>query len=303
MHLTVPKLLIVDNDHQVRRQVQQQLKDKFLVFGAENGLEALDLIRNESGFDLLLIDMVMPLMDGVELIREVRQITGYRSVPIIMMSKLLDLPTRRRALESGAVCILQKPLDPFELEFQMRNISDLSLKLRALTRNAHTDPYTGLPDPVAAADNVKNEYDRCRRASLTLAIVKFKIDCFAELRLVLPKKAETTERLVAAFLLSAFQRPNDRLGYLGEGEFILSTAEHALNPLRIYLESLRNSLFELQIPHVANDPYKYVTISTGAALGHPQRGENRLELFLSLADGCLAEAAVTKNSLVCKGVH
>lgn len=303
MFLTTPRLLVVDNDHNLRKEIKQQLREKYIVTGAENGLEAVDLLREDHGFDLLLVDMVMPLMDGLEMIREVRNLASYESTPVIMMSRNVELPERRRALEAGALGVLHKPIDPFELEFKLRNISDLSSKLRSLTRNVHVDTQTGLPDAIAAAENIKNEYDRCRRGSLALAIIKFNIDRFSENRAIAAIQTDRIEGLVASYLLSAFQRPNDRLGYLGSGQFILSTAEHTLNPLRIYLESLRKSLAELGVPHSSNDPFNHVTISIGAGLGLPHRGEIDLPEFINLADACLAKAMDKRNSVFCQNLH
>lgn len=303
MFTPIPRLLVVDDDHRLCREIQKLLHGKYMVTVAENGLEAIDILRSDSGFDLLLVDMVMPLMDGFETIREVRKLRGYQSTPVVMLSSNLEMLTRRAALEVGALGVLHKPVDPFELELKIRNMTDLSSKLKILTRSVHIDVQTGLPNGIAAAENIKNEYDRCRRASLALAIVKFKIDRFSENRAVAAIQSDRIEGLVASYLLSAFQRPNDRLGYLGDGQFILSTAEHTINPLRLYLESLRKSLADLGVPHSSNDPFSHVTISIGAGLGLPHLGEIDLTEFVNLADKCLAQATVKRNSVFCQVLH
>lgn len=297
------KILLVDNDHGLRKEVEQKLQDNYEVVGVENGLEALYLLRHSNDFDLLMIDMVMPILGGIELLREVRDISSYQSTPVIMLAKNNDRNTRVNALEAGAIGVLSKPIDPFELEFKVRNLSQISQQMRAYRHQTHLDDLTRLPDSLSAAENVLNEYDRCRRSSLSFALVKIKIDRYTESKKAAPIQLRTTERLVASYLQSAFQRPNDRLGYLGKGEFILSSAEHTLNPLRYYLESLRKNLFDLSVPHAMNEPYPYLTISIGAALGHPYRGVHPLTEFMTLADSCLEEAELKRNSVCCKGFN
>jgi len=111
--VTEPKIIVVEDDHQLREVIAETLReDGYAVETAENGTVALELVR---GFtpDLLVIDLMMPHMNGEEFTEQVRQIEGLESVPIIVVSAArsgAEVGTR-----IGAVEYLGKPFDIFEL--------------------------------------------------------------------------------------------------------------------------------------------------------------------------------------------
>ncbi|MFH0957221.1 MAG: sigma 54-interacting transcriptional regulator, partial [Pseudomonadota bacterium] len=105
------------------------IKDFLEVLGhssepANNGLEALKKLK--SGFDLVLLDIMMPGMDGFEVVRHIRQDPDFGDIPIIMVTVLDDKETRLRAVEAGANDFINKPID--RLEFSVRIKSLLKMK-------------------------------------------------------------------------------------------------------------------------------------------------------------------------------
>ena len=109
--ITRPVILIVDDDPILRSLLRDELEDSgFLVREAENGLEALEICAEESPA-LLVVDAVMPFMDGFTLCQEIRLGTATQHVPILMATGLLDVDSIKRAFEAGATDFITKPLN------------------------------------------------------------------------------------------------------------------------------------------------------------------------------------------------
>lgn len=103
-------ILVVDDSSTVRKFVAASLNMKgFRVVTAADGIEALECMPTEK-FDLIILDLNMPDMDGFEFMRTLREGPEYRDIPIIILSSMTDLKNKDLALEMGATAFLEKPL-------------------------------------------------------------------------------------------------------------------------------------------------------------------------------------------------
>lgn len=104
-------LLLVEDKPTTREQLLQFLaQTPFTVSCANDGLEGLNRCKTES-FDVVLVDHKMPLMDGLALIKSLRQLPAYRAVPIILMTTLDSAQVDPLAEKAGASLCLSKPID------------------------------------------------------------------------------------------------------------------------------------------------------------------------------------------------
>jgi DNA-binding response OmpR family regulator len=105
-------LLIVDDDEVNRDVLARHLgRQGYATAAAENGIEALEMVRARK-FDLMLLDVVMPKMDGYETLRLMKADPHLRDIPVIMISALHDIESVVRCIEMGAEDYLPKPFDP-----------------------------------------------------------------------------------------------------------------------------------------------------------------------------------------------
>ncbi|TAV49955.1 HD domain-containing phosphohydrolase [Rhizobium leguminosarum] len=100
-----------------------------------NPLEALARCR-EVGFDVVLVDYLMPEMNGIEMIRRLRRQPGYEDVPVVMITSQAKRAVRLEALEAGATDFLAKPFDPLELQARVLNLMALHKAQLALADRA-----------------------------------------------------------------------------------------------------------------------------------------------------------------------
>jgi len=86
-----------------------------IVIYAENGRDGISLLRKTPGIDGILMDIMMPGMDGFEAMREIRQIPKFRSVPIVAVTAKAMKGDRQKCLEAGASDYITKPVDTEQL--------------------------------------------------------------------------------------------------------------------------------------------------------------------------------------------
>jgi signal transduction histidine kinase len=121
-------IVLAEDDTRLAEMIARLLGDEYRVHIASNGIAALELVKEHQP-ELLITDIDMPGLDGLELSRRFRELTNDRLAPIIILSALVDLGTRLEGLEAGAIDYVAKPFDPRELkarvhaQFRMRELA------------------------------------------------------------------------------------------------------------------------------------------------------------------------------------
>jgi CheY-like chemotaxis protein len=139
------RLLVVDDVPQNRAMLQDLLQDAgFVVASATNGLECLVLLDTFKP-DLILMDVMMPVMDGNETMRQIRRMPGWRDLPIVAVTASAGAEDERKSRDAGASAFLAKPLDHNRL---LRTIGAL-LGLKWVTEQPATPPAPADVDDTA----------------------------------------------------------------------------------------------------------------------------------------------------------
>lgn len=115
------KILIVEDNNELREFLADSLKESYTVFKAENGKIALDIIDKEN-IDVIISDIIMPELDGLELCNIVKSNTAFSHIPLILLSAKTDTPTKIEGLKKGADVYLEKPFSTEQLKAQINSI-------------------------------------------------------------------------------------------------------------------------------------------------------------------------------------
>jgi two-component system, chemotaxis family, chemotaxis protein CheY len=117
------RILIVDDSPTIRRMVAASLQglDNVSFNEASNGLEAIEILARES-INLMVLDLNMPDMHGLEVLQFVRGHDPYRGIPVIVLTTKYDAETKRVALQSGASRYVTKPFDPVALRDNAKSL-------------------------------------------------------------------------------------------------------------------------------------------------------------------------------------
>jgi signal transduction histidine kinase len=149
-------ILVVDDDPVVRSLMRATLeRDGFVVIEARDGVEGCRLYE-EHRPDLLLVDLVMPHMDGYELCRALRSRPESAYVPIVVATSLDDVPSIARAYDAGATDFIPKPLNWLVLNHRVRYILRASRALEEVRRNQ--ERLIAAKEAAEAANRAKSEF-------------------------------------------------------------------------------------------------------------------------------------------------
>ncbi len=156
-NLTEPaSILVVDDDPIVRSLMRATLvHDGFSVIEAEDGVEGCRLYE-EHRPDLLLVDVLMPRMDGYQLCRELRRDPQSAFVPIVVATSLDDLPSIARAYDAGATDFIPKPINWLVLNHRVRYVLRASRAFEDLRRNQ--ERLIAAKEAAEAANRAKSEF-------------------------------------------------------------------------------------------------------------------------------------------------
>ncbi len=147
--MLLKKLIIAEDDDDTSYLLLTALGDSgFLCMRARNGEEALNLTRTELP-DVLLLDVMMPKLDGISVCQKLKADVILSRIPILMLTSLSDIDDRVRGLESGADDYLPKPFDIRELTARVRAL------IRASNRERQRNPITNLPSGDAIDEKVQ----------------------------------------------------------------------------------------------------------------------------------------------------
>jgi len=134
-----PKVLVADDDHNLRQLLMEALpKHKFEVYQAADGNETWDTVKNLRP-DIVLLDIMMPGLDGHEICKLMRENPQTRNIPVIMLTARAQLKDKLEGIEAGADDYITKPFDPMELQAR------IEMHLRRYLRDSDMSPITELP--------------------------------------------------------------------------------------------------------------------------------------------------------------
>lgn len=123
-------VLLVDDNKELISFLQDYFSKKYNIFTAANGAEALEIARNES-VQLVISDIMMPVMDGIQLCRTLKGDMATSHIPVILLTAKGQSDDIMNGYESGAEAYVQKPFDPIILELQVKNIISLQNAMRS----------------------------------------------------------------------------------------------------------------------------------------------------------------------------
>ncbi len=129
-------ILVVEDNIDLRDYIEKLLKDHYIVFTAENGLQGLDIINNNN-IQLVVSDVMMPLMDGFELCQKIKSKIETSHIPVILLTALSSSDNRSIGLEQGADAYVSKPFDETVLLAQIRNL----IKQRKRLQQSYAQRY------------------------------------------------------------------------------------------------------------------------------------------------------------------
>ncbi len=240
------KILIIDDTELMVKLTTDILKEKgYDVVSASNGVDGIKMVMSEKP-DLVLLDVVMPGIDGFEVCKLLRKDESNNLMPIIMLTAQGNEEDKLAGLELGADDYITKPFNPRELISRVKNT------LLRIDRNRLANPLTGLPGNI----EIQSEINYRIAKEMIFSILYLDVDNFKAYNDAYGfSRGDSAIKLIADILMDnvrTFGSKNDFTGHIGGDDFVIVTSPECAD---ILCENIIKD-FDERVPELYSDADK-----------------------------------------------
>jgi len=299
------KVLIIDDDPFIQKMIQSFLVSKnYVTQTASNGKLALEIIQQDSSFDLILSDMVMPEINGLQLIQAIR--TMKNEIPIIIMTGNSEIKIALSAIREGAndyllkdenlhdtiLFSLERVLEKEQLKKEnILLLSKLKEKNKELERLSFIDGLTCIANRRHFDMLLEQEWRRATRKGFQMALLMVDIDFFKKYNdMYGHQEGDICLKQVARALSQSVLRGGDCVARYGGEEFAAILPHSNLMGAEHVAKKMIQNVSTLKIPHEGSNISNQITISIGYASIFPTKLLKNPTTLIQQADHALYHA-------------
>ena len=293
-----PKLLVVD-DQPINIQVMHQVFGAdYQVFMATNGEQALSICQANPP-DLVLLDVVMPGMDGFEVCTQLKNNPATRNIPVIFVTAHSDAAQETHGLSVGAVDFISKPVNPAVVRARVKTHLTLKFQSDLLRNLVFLDGLSGVFNRRYFDQQLAVEWARAARNHTALSLIMVDVDHFKLFNDRYGHQAgDDCLRQIALTLKSSLRRPTDLVARYGGEEFACILPETGFEDALAITQEMERQVRAQKIPNEFSQFDGVVTASLGLAICTVQPGGDPAAL-IGLADAQLYQAKQAGRGRVC----
>jgi len=262
-------ILIVDDDRTMRFGIHNAIEyEGYQIQEADDGMEAVEACRERMP-DLVLLDAVMPIVDGFSACAQIRSIPGGDKVPILIITGLEDEQSIDKAYAAGATDYIPKPVNHAVLRKRMERLLYISRAEKYVRHLAYNDSLTGLPNRVQFIEHLKATIERAKMSRSIFALLFLDLDRFKMIN-------DTMGHDVGDYLLKVVSerireciRSTDMVARLGGDEFTIILDD--LRSIDLVSKTAKKIYDSLSRPVNCMDQNIFITTSIGISL-YPKDG-------------------------------
>jgi len=295
------KLLVVD-DQPIHLQVlHRALSADNQMFMATSGAQALK-VAQERRPDLVLLDVVMPDMDGFEVLDQFRRNPDLADIPVMFVTAHGGDEIETQCLQAGAVDFISKPVNPSVVRARVKTHLTLKFQSDLLRNLAFLDGLTGVSNRRQFDERLPIEWGRSQRNGTPLCLILLDVDSFKAFNDHYGHQAgDDCLRQIASVLKGELRRPTDFVGRYGGEEFVCILPDIGLEVGLVMAQRMLDAVCRLAIPHHFSDAAQVVTISLGVASRESGAPDGKASELLALADAKLYQAKHAGRARACGG--
>ena len=290
-------LLIVDDDTSSLVALTHILQPEYTVYTAKDGAGALKNAEQNPP-DLILLDILMPGMDGYEVIAALQASDKLGEIPVIFITGLNHCEDEEKGLALGAMDYIAKPFQPTIVKLRVQHQMQIINQLRMIKRMSLIDQLTGIPNRRSFDERLRMEWARairvgCSMCMLMIDVDRFKVynDTYGHLQ------GDVALRTLAKILAQGIGRPGDFFARWGGEEFAALLPHTDIHGGRHIGEQIRVAVENTVIP-LPDGSSTRLTVSIGVNAYTPTQG-SPADVFVSGADKALyAAKSAGRNKVV-----
>ena len=279
------RVLVVDDNPTDLHVVMNGLSESFTISFASSAQEALCLVTQHPQPDLILLDIVMPEMDGYQICQRLKAEESTAGIPVIFLSSRDSAHDKTKGFKAGGVDYVTKPMQLEELEARIHTHIRLKEQSQYLETMAFFDPLTRVANRRKYNEVLQREWARCIRYHQQISMILIDIDKFKEYNDSYGhSEGDNCLITVCRLLEGVSNRPADIFARIGGEEFVLllpdCNAAGAVQKAEEMLKIIRDA----KIQHEFSPNHSHLTISLGIATVFPSQSHSALSLFQAADD-------------------
>jgi diguanylate cyclase (GGDEF)-like protein len=264
-------ILIVDDSVEIIDVLDETLSPDYEILICLTGAEALELLQRDDAVDLILLDVLMPEMDGYEVCRRLKSGEKTKDIPVLFVTALDDVEDEVRGLRIGAIDYITKPISPPIVRARVRNHLEYKRQRDLLEDLAAIDGLTGIANRRRFEETLESEWKRSGRSGTPLALLMIDIDYFKNFNDNYGHGAgDECLKKIAEAIAASTHREGDLAARYGGEEFAVLLAETDQSGAMSVSERIQSSIADLNIPHAFSLCSDRVTVSIGAGSMVPE---------------------------------
>jgi diguanylate cyclase (GGDEF)-like protein len=273
-----PTILVVDDEPLYLQLIADILGDDYKILVADEGMTGMEIAANNVP-QLILLDLMMPVIDGFEVYRCLKADPRTSEIPVIFITGMGDVTTETKGLKMGAVDYINKPINPDLVKARVNTQINLKLMRDKLVQLAATDGLTGLANRLHFDGMLAYEYARHLRSGEELALIMLDIDQFKDFNDTYGHiSGDECLREVARAMTKTVSRCTDLVARYGGEEFAVLMPDTSLRGAVIIAERVRNSIGSLVLPQ-KDARAGHVTASLGVVSGSFLKGTSIVDVL------------------------
>ena len=286
-----PTVLIVDDESLNVRVLVEVLGDDYRIKVATDGIRAIEAAMADDPPDAIILDLLMPHVDGYKVCHQLKRSDRTRHIPIIFITGEESPEAEVRGLELGAVDFIHKPFQPLAVKARVRTHVELKRRTDLLEALASIDGLTQIPNRRNFDEALNGEWRRARRTQRFLSVVLLDVDHFKRYNDTYGHAAgDDCLRRVAIAISGCVGRAGDLVARYGGEEFAALLPETDGVGAEAVGEKMRAAVEALQMRHERSSAGPYVSVSAGCATRIPLRHEGEAGVLVREADEMLYSA-------------
>lgn len=283
------RILIVDDERSNRKLLSELLSEEFDVVLAKNGSQVFQFLNGEQVIDLVLLDIMLPDMDGYEIIKRMKNNDNQKDIPVIFITVLDSAEDEEKAFQLGAVDFITKPFHPSIVKLRVKNQINLIEQKQMLEEMAGIDGLTGINNRRSFDTIYQKEWQKILRYKDPLSLIMIDVDFFKNYNDFYGHGAgDAVLKEIAKAIKNQLNRPEDMVARYGGEEFVVVLPRTEKNGAMQKAEKIRKAVESLAITHEKSDCADVVTISLGGVTHEKEDGNP--EAFLKQSDEMLYKA-------------
>ena len=290
------KTILIVDDTVENLDILAELLEQYDVIDAISGEDAL-MILEDTKVDLILLDIMMPKMDGFEVCNKLKSNKTTKDIPVIFITAKTDEKSIEKAYEVGGTDYVTKPFKPRELLSRVKKELEYKAMVEELKLLASTDPMTKLYNRRYFTKISEHTLDLSKREKQNLSVIMLDIDKFKNINDTYGHGVGDEVIINLANKLIDHQRKSDVVCRYGGEEFVILLPNTSLDGAKIVAEKIRQDIESLTMKFPLNGDLKF-TVSLGISQVNIE-SENNIELALKRADDALYTAKESGRNSVC----